>query len=385
MRNFVFYNPVKIIFGKGTITKLEGEIPVDKRVLITYGGGSVLKNGVMTQVREALKNHMCLEFGGIEANPKFHTLMKAVELVKQESIDIILSVGGGSVLDGTKFIAAATYYEGEDAYDICRKGAKIEKAVPICDVITLAATGSEMNSGAVVSNAQTNEKFAFNSPLVFPKFSILDPETLFSLPKEQVANGIVDTYVHVMEQYLTVPVNSPIQDRYSESLLQTLIDEADTLMSDAEPSYDSYANFMWAATCALNGYNAVGVCFDWATHQIGHEITALKELAHARTLAIVLPGVLRTYKEQRQEKLLQYASRVWGVNTGNADADMEEAINKTEQFFNSVGIETKLHKYGFDSSLVTEIRERFEKRKQEFVGGMQVKISDIDKIFESQL
>ncbi|MFV0506754.1 MAG: iron-containing alcohol dehydrogenase [Bacteroidales bacterium] len=385
MKNFEFYNPVKIFFGKDTISKLQDEISIDKKVLITYGGGSVLKNGIMEQVRKALKNHACVEFGDIEPNPKYHTLMRAVEVVKTENIDIILAVGGGSVLDGTKFIAAATYYDGEYAYDICRKGAPIKRAVPICDVMTLAATGSEMNSGAVISNAQTNEKFAFNSPLVFPQFSILDPQALFSLPKEQIANGIVDTYVHVMEQYLTIPVNSPIQDRYSESLLLTLIEEADILMAETKASYDSYANFMWAATCALNGYNAVGVCVDWATHQIGHEITAITGLAHARTLAIVLPGILRTYKKSRQEKLLQYARRIWNIKVEDANSAIEQAISKTEQFFNSVGIETSLHKCGFDKHLVSEIKERFEGRNQEFIGALQVRTADITKIFESQI
>ena len=311
MNNFDFYNPVKILFGKGKIAELKKHIPVGAKILITFGGGSIKKNGVYEQVIAALEGFNVQEFGGIEPNPRFETLMKAVELVKAEKIDFLLAVGGGSVLDGTKFIAAASCYKGEDAWDIPAKHAKIESAIDFGAVLTLAATGSEMNSGGVVTKAATKEKLAFGSPLLFPKFSVLDPEATYSLPKRQIANGVADAFVHVMEQYLTYPVNSPVQDRFSESLLVTLIEEGTKAYDSETPNYDEYANMMWAATMALNGLIGAGVQSDWATHMIGHELTAFHGIDHAVTLAIVLPGLMTHLKDKRSVKLLQYAERVW--------------------------------------------------------------------------
>ena len=371
MNNFNFYNPVKILFGKGKIAELGRNIPQNARILMTYGGGSIYKNGVYEQVKEALKNFTVVEFGGIEPNPRYETLMKAVEVVKAEKIDFLLAVGGGSVLDGTKFIAAASLYEGEFAWDIVAKQIVVSKALPIGAVLTLAATGSEMNSGGVVTREATQEKFAFSSPELFPRFSVLDPQVTYSLPPRQVANGIVDAYVHVMEQYLTYPVNSPVQDRFAEGILLTLIEEGLKAVKAETPDYENRANLMWAATMALNGIIGVGVKSDWSTHMIGHELTAFHGLDHAVTLAIVLPGVLRLMKDKRREKLLQYAQRVWNINQGTDEERIEAAIQQTESFFRQVGIATRLGEHNLGQDTIDRIVDRFTQRKMRAVGAQQ--------------
>jgi len=384
MENFDFFNPVKILFGKGKIAELGNHIPKGAKILMTYGGGSIKKNGVYDQVMEALKDYNITEFGGIEPNPHFETLMKAVEIVRNEGIDFLLPVGGGSVLDGTKFIAAAAYYEGEDEWDILAKRAEITKAVDLGAVLTLAATGSEMNSGGVITKAATKEKLAFGNPLLFPKFSVLDPETTYSLPMRQITNGIVDAYVHVMEQYLTYPVNSPVQDRFAEGLLLTLIEEGPKAMASETPDYENRANLMWAATMALNGLIGMGVKSDWATHMIGHGLTAFHGIDHGVTLAIVLPGLLTKLKEQRGEKLLQYAERIWNITEGTDEERKTLAIQKIEEFFQNVGIATRLgdHKVGQDS--IDIISKRFIERG--YVGMLpDVAAADVAEILESRL
>ncbi|WP_321308792.1 iron-containing alcohol dehydrogenase [Marinifilum fragile] len=384
MENFDFFNPVKILFGKGKIAELGNHIPKDAKILMTYGGGSIKKNGVYDQVMEALKDYNITEFGGIEPNPHFETLMKAVEIVRSEGINFLLPVGGGSVLDGTKFIAAAAYYEGEDEWDILAKRAEITKAVDLGAVLTLAATGSEMNSGGVITKAATKEKLAFGNPLLFPKFSVLDPETTYSLPMRQITNGIVDAYVHVMEQYLTYPVNSPVQDRFAEGLLLTLIEEGPKAMASETPDYENRANLMWAATMALNGLIGMGVKSDWATHMIGHELTAFHGIDHGVTLAIVLPGLLSKLKEQRGEKLLQYAERVWNITEGTDDERKTLAIQKTEEFFQSVGIATRLGEHNVGQDSIDTISQRFLERG--YVGMLpDVAAADVAEILESRL
>lgn len=360
MENFSFYNPVKILFGKGQIANIGAEIPADAKILITYGGGSIKANGVYEQVKSALAGRNFLEFGGIEPNPHFETLMKAVELIKAEGIDFILAVGGGSVVDGTKFIAAAVNFEG-DPWDICAKQAPVKSAIPFGAVLTLPATGSEMNTNSVVTKWETQEKLFFASPLVFPKFSVLDPETTFSLPPRQVSNGIVDAYTHVMEQYLTYPVNAPLQDRMAESILKTLIEEGPKTFADLH-DYESRANVMWCATLALNGLIGVGVPQDWATHMIGHELTALRGLDHAQTLAIVLPNTLTVMRDRKSQKLLQYAERVWGLVEGDPESCIDQAIARTRDFFESVGVKTKLSDYGVNLDVIAPIIDRFEQR-----------------------
>lgn len=386
MNNFNFYNPVKILFGKGKIAELGRNIPKNARILMTYGGGSIYKNGVYEQVKEALKNFTVVEFGGIEPNPRYETLMKAVDVVKSENIDFLLAVGGGSVLDGTKFIAAAALYEGEFAWDIVAKQIVVGKALPIGAVLTLAATGSEMNSGGVVTREATQEKFAFSSPELFPRFSVLDPTVTYSLPPRQVANGIVDAYVHVMEQYLTYPVNSPVQDRFAEGILLTLIEEGLKAVNTETPDYENRANLMWAATMALNGLIGVGVKSDWSTHMIGHELTAFHGLDHAVTLAIVLPGVLRLMKDKRREKLLQYASRVWNINQGTDEEKIETAIQHTESFFRQVGIATRLSEHNLGQDTIDRIVDRFTQRKMRAVGAQQdVSIANVGELLQSRI
>lgn len=364
MNNFQYHNPVRILFGKGQITQLPKQIPAQAKIMLTYGGGSIFKNGVYDQVKAALSSYTVVEFGGIEANPTYETLMKGVEIARQEGIDFLLSVGGGSVLDGTKFMAAAIPFEGPDAWQIVANRAKFTKAIPIGAVLTLPATGSEMNYYAVISRQETQEKKGMGNPLVYPQFSILDPETTFSLPLRQIANGIADAFTHVMEQYMTYPVRAEMQDRMAEAVLLTLIDEGPKMLANPT-DYDSAANIMWAATMALNGLLAAGVPTDWATHQIGHELTALHGIDHARTLAVVLPHLLEIKKETKREKLLQYGRRVWQL-MGTDDEIVTGAIQKTADFYESLGIPTKASAYAIPASTVTEVVQRFEARGMNF-------------------
>lgn len=360
MQNFEYLNPVKILFGKGQIANIAAEVPAAARILITYGRGSIKANGVLAQVTAALQGREVLEFGGIEPNPRYETLMKAVEIVRAEGIGFLLAVGGGSVLDGTKFIAAAAPFEGEP-WAIVAKGAPVKAAVPLGCVLTLPATGSEMNAFAVISRGETREKFAFASSLVYPRFSVLDPETTLSLPPQQVANGVVDAFVHVMEQYMTYPADAPLQDRLAEAILLTLIEEGPKTLADP-CNYTARANLMWCATMALNGIIAVGVPQDWATHMIGHEVTALCGLDHAQTLAIVLPSLLHVKRDTKREKLLQYAERVWGIDSGEPEDRIASGIEKTRTFFHRLGVPTRLSDYGVAREAVAEIPARFERR-----------------------
>ncbi|MRT92855.1 iron-containing alcohol dehydrogenase [Ancylomarina sp. 16SWW S1-10-2] len=386
MNNFDFYNPVKIIFGKGKIAELKKHIPTDAKILITFGGGSIKKNGVYDQVIAALDGFNVQEFGGIESNPHFETLMKAVEIVKSEKIDFLLAIGGGSVIDGTKFIAAASCYKGEDPWDIPAKHVPLESAINLGAVLTLAATGSEMNNGGVITKLATKEKLSFSSPILFPKFSILDPESTFSLPKRQIANGAADAFVHVIEQYLTYPVNSPVQDRFSEGLLVTLIEEGPKAYDSKTPNYDEYANIMWAATMALNGLIGVGVQNDWATHTIGHELTAFHGIDHAVTLAIVLPGLMTHLKDKRSVKLLQYAERVWHITEGSDEERIAMAIVKTESFFNRLGIKTRLGDHHVGQKTIDRIIKRFKDRQLPHIGMLpDIKIEDAEKILIDRL
>ena len=363
MQNFEFFNPVNILFGKGQIKQLNTLVPANTKVLLAFGGGSIFKNGVYDQVKAALVGFDLVEFGGIEPNPRYETLMKAVEIVQKEQIGFLLAVGGGSVLDGVKFIAAAALWENGDPWNFLsnRYAMPVTKALPLGSVLTLPATGSEMNGNSVVTRQSTREKLAFNSDAVLPQFSILDPTTVFSLPEKQVANGIVDAFVHVIEQYLTYPVNAPIQDRFAESILQTLIEEGPKVLAN-RTDYDAAANFMWAATMALNGLIGMGVPQDWATHMIGHELTAFHEIDHARTLAIVLPGIMQVKRENKREKLLQYAARVWGITSGTDDQRIDAAIRKTVDFFELVGTPTRLSAYGVGADFIPVVCDRFTQR-----------------------
>lgn len=358
MNNFTFQNPVKIIMGRGTIAQLATKIPTDKRVMITFGGGSVKRNGVYDQVKEALKHHHTIEFWGIESNPTIETLRKAIALGKEERIDFLLAVGGGSVIDGTKLISAGLLYDG-DAWDLVLKGEPVFKTVPLSTVLTIPATGSEMNNGAVISRHETKEKYAFFSS--YPIFSILDPEVTFTLPPYQIACGLSDTFVHVMEQYLTVIGESRVMDRWAEGILQTIVEIAPKIKKNSQ-DYALMSDFMLSATMALNGFVAMGVTQDWATHIIGHELTALHGLTHGHTLAIVLPATLRVLREQKGDKLIQYGERIWNITSGTRDERIDEAICRTEDFFRSLGLSTRLHEENIGQESILEIERRFNER-----------------------
>ncbi|WP_299436699.1 iron-containing alcohol dehydrogenase [uncultured Aquimarina sp.] len=347
MKNFELYVPTKMIFGKGQIDKLTTEVPKDKKVLLLYGGGSIKKNGVYDQVVSALKDHTVIEFSGIEANPEYTTLLKALEVIKKEDIGYMLAVGGGSVIDGTKFLSSAALYEGDNPWDILSKRIRTLKGLPFGTVLTLPATGSEMNSGAVVSRSETNEKMVMGGPGLFPEFSVCDPTVVHSIPKRQLANGIVDAFTHVLEQYMTYPADAYLQDRFSEGILQTLIEIAPAIIEDPS-NYKAASNFMWCCTMALNGYIQKGVPTDWSVHMIAHELTAFYGIDHARTLAVILPSAYTKKFEQKKEKLAQYAERIFNITEGSIEEKAREAIKRTESFFQSLGIDTRLRDYTDD-------------------------------------
>ncbi len=362
MNNFEFKNPTKIIFGKDTIEKLTDEIPSDAKVLLLYGGGSIKKNGIYDQVKTALANVSVIEFGGIPANPEYAVLMKALEIIKTENITYLLAVGGGSVIDGTKFLSAAALFTGSTPWDILTDNIKTEKGLPFGTVLTLPATGSEMNSGAVITRKETGEKLAMGGPGLFPEFSILDPQVITSIPERQLANGITDAFTHVLEQYMTYPIGALLQDRFAESILQTLIEVAPKVLRDPT-DYKAASNFMWSCTMALNGLIQKGVPTDWAVHAMGHELTALFGIDHARTLAVIAPSHYKFNFEAKKEKLAQYAERVWGITEGSTDDKAYAAIEKTEAFFHELGIDTKLSDYTKDYEGTAEkISKRFTDR-----------------------
>ena len=362
MNNFEFYNPTKIIFGEGEIEKLTDESPSDAKVLMTYGGGSIKRNGIYEQVTKALADFEVVEFGGIPSNPEYDVLLDALQVVEEENIDFMLAVGGGSVIDGTKFLSAAAYYDGGSPWDILSESIRIEEGLPFGTVLTLPATASEMNSGAVVSREETQEKLGMGGPGLFPQFSVLDPTVVRTVPERQLANGITDAFTHVLEQYMTYPAEGHLQDRFAESIMQTLIEVAPKIMADPS-DYDAAANFMWSCTMALNGLIQKGVPGDWAVHAMGHELTALYGIDHARTLAILAPRHYQQNFGRKKEKLAQYAERVWDINEGDMDTKAHKAIEKTEEFFHSLNIDTRLSAYTDDyEGTAQAIAKRFKER-----------------------
>ncbi|MBJ2174479.1 iron-containing alcohol dehydrogenase [Aureibaculum sp. A20] len=362
MNNFEFRNPTKIIFGKGSIEKLKNEIPQDAKVLLLYGGGSIKKNGIYEQVTSALADVDMIEFGGIPANPEYAVLLKALKVIKEEEITYLLAVGGGSVIDGTKFLSAAALYEGDTPWDILAKSIRTEKGMPFGTVLTLPATGSEMNSGSVITRSETKEKLAMGGPGLFPIFSILDPQVIASVPTRQLANGLADSFTHVLEQYLTYSVGALLQDRFAESILQTIVEVAPKVLKDPS-DYDAASNFMWSCTMALNGLIQQGVPSDWAVHAMGHELTALFGIDHARTLAVIAPSHYKYNFEAKKEKLAQYGERVWNITDGSIDDKAYAAIEKTVDFFHQLGIDTKLSDYTKDFEGTAEkIAQRFTDR-----------------------
>ena len=361
MENFTFHNPTRLHFGRGQIAKLAQEIPAHARVLLLAGGGSIKRNGVYEQVQAALAGRTVFEHFGVEANPDYQTLMGAVEICRRERVEWVLPVGGGSVLDGAKFVAAAVHFVGEPWEILAKRLSALPHALPIGAVLTLPATGSEANGAAVISRRATKEKLAFISPDVYPRFSILDPETTYSLPPRQIANGIGDAFAHVIEQYLTFPADAAVQDRFAEGVMQTLIEVGPRTLAHPTDAA-ARANLVWAATCALNGWIGVGVPQDWSTHTIGHELTALHDIDHARTLAIVLPSLLHVQREAKRGKLLQYAARVWGITEGSDDARIDAAIARTRAFYESIGIKTRLSDYGVSVETAAEVARRLAAR-----------------------
>jgi NADP-dependent alcohol dehydrogenase len=384
MLNFEFKNPTKIIFGKGEIAKIAREIPKTEKILVLYGGGSIKSNGVYEQVKIALEGYDWEEFGGIPANPEYEVLVDALKVIKEKGITYMLAVGGGSVIDGVKFLSAAANYDGEP-WDILAKGIRTEegKGLPFASVLTLPATGSEMNSGSVISRRATQQKLAMGGPGLFPQFSVLDPEVIRSIPKKQIANGIADAYTHVLEQYMTVKTSATLQDRFAESILQTLQEVAPKMLEE-EFNYDAAANFMWSCTMALNGLIQKGVTSDWAVHMMGHELTAQFGIDHARTLAIIAPSHYRYNFEAKKEKLAQYAERVWNVTEGSTEDKALKAIEKMEAFFQSLGIQTKLSDYTSDYQGTAEkVEKTFLDRKWLALGERGiVKPEDARKIVE---
>jgi NADP-dependent alcohol dehydrogenase len=362
MLNFDFYNPTRILFGKDRLESIDKYVPANANVSTTYGGGSAKKSGLIDKVKTVLGNRKVYEFGGIEPNPRYETLVKAVEIVRNKNINFLLAVGGGSVIDGTKFITLASSYDG-DSHDLLKYGFVpipldvVGKTIAFGTVLTLPATGSEMNNGAVIS--YEHGKYPVLSELAFPKFSILDPTLTFTLPKIQVANGVIDAFVHVTEQYLTYPVDARVQDRIAEGILQTLIEIGQTTVAEPE-NYDARANHVWSATVALNGIVGAGVPVDWATHMIGHELTALFGIDHGQTLAIVLPSLLEVRREQKRAKLLQYAESVWHIESGSEEEKVDLAIQKTREFFESLGVKTRLSQYGVGVDQIPVIVEQLK-------------------------
>lgn len=361
MNNFSFQNPTKLIFGKNTISQISNEIPSGSKVMVTFGGGSVRKNGVYDQVKQALEKYDTVEFWGIEPNPSIETLRKAIALGKEEKVNFLLAVGGGSVIDGTKLISAGILYDG-DAWDLVKKGAA-QHTLPLGIVLTIPATGSEMNNGAVISCHETKEKYPFFSN--FPKFSVLDPQVTYSIPPYQIACGLADTFVHVLEQYLTKTNESRIMDRWSESVLQTLIEIAPRIRENQQ-DYQTMADFMMSATMGLNGFLAMGVTEDWATHMIGHELTALTGLTHGNTLAIVMPGTMKVLQQQKKSKILQFGERMFHITEGSENERILLTIEKTEEFFKSLGLSTRLSEEHIGMDVIEEIASRFNARNVKF-------------------
>ena len=371
LKNFEYYNPTHIVFGQGSIAQLDQLVPANARVLVLYGGGSAERNGTLAEVEAALGQRTVQRFGGIEPNPAYETLMEAVTLIRREKLDFLLAVGGGSVIDGTKFVAAAVNYPQPDPWHILETyGTKVTEALPMGCVLTLPATGSEMNCFSVVSRKSLQAKLPFSSRHVYPRFSVLDPTRTYTLPPRQIANGAVDAFVHVVEQYLTYPANAPVQDRYAEGLLQTLIEVGPQALATPQ-DYDVRANLMWAATQALNGLIGAGVPQDWATHMLGHEITALYGLDHAQTLAIVLPALLNERRQAKREKLLQYAERVWQITAGSEEERIDAAIAKTRAFFESLGVKTRFSDYQIGAEAVARVVAQLEAHGMTALGERQ--------------
>lgn len=360
MENFIYKNPTKLIFGKDQLQVLKAEIPVGKKVLFVYGGGSIKKSGLYDQVLNELSQAKAevLELGGVEPNPRIETVRKGVAICKKESIDFLLAVGGGSVIDCTKAIAAGAKYDG-DPWDIVSKKTIVQEALPFGTVLTLAATGSEMNPSSVITNWETNEKLGWGSPFVYPQFSILDPVYTYSVPKNQTVYGIVDMMSHVFEQYFHPTTYAPLQDRFCESLLKTVIETAPKLINDLE-NYEYRATILYAGTIALNGSLQVGYRGDWACHNIEHAVSAVYDIPHGGGLAIIFPNWMNHVLPENVERFKQFAIRVFDVNPeGKTDEEIgKEGIEALRAFWNSIGAPACLADYNIDDSQLEAMADK---------------------------
>ena len=355
MNDFTFYNPTKLIFGKGQVEQLKELVPqYGKKVLVVYGGGSIKRNGLYDQVMSVLKgiDSEVFELSGVEPNPRLSTVRRGVEIAKEKDIDFILAVGGGSVIDCTKAIAAGAKYDG-DAWDLVTKKAFAKEALPFGTVLTLAATGSEMNAGSVITNWETNEKYGWGSPVTFPQFSILDPENTFTVPKDHTIYGMVDMMSHVFEQYFNNATNTPLQDRMCESVLKTVIETAPKLIDDLE-NYELRETILYSGTIALNGMLQMGYNGDWASHNIEHAVSAVYDIPHAGGLAILFPNWMKHNLKVNPSRFAQMAERVFNVDpAGKSEEEVAlEGIEKLREFWSSLGAPTRLADYDIDDSQI---------------------------------
>jgi NADP-dependent alcohol dehydrogenase len=375
---FSFHNPTGIEFGKGKIKEIANLIPKDKKVLVVYGGGSIKNNGAYDQVVEALSGHEWLEFGGVEPNPTVETMNKAVELVKAEGVNYILAVGGGSVIDGSKYLAAASLYDG-DGWDFLDGTAEVQEALPLAVVLTLAATGSESNNLTVVSRKTTDEKRMYFSDHSYPQFAVLDPSFMGTLSDRQLGNGLVDAFVHISEQYLTKTNDLLVNDGYAETLYKGLVTLAERWSERRTLWWQE--NLMHICNQALNFQLANGVCQDWSTHIIGHELTAFYGLDHARSLAVILPHLIREMIDEKQDKLAQFGKNVFGIENNN-----EAIIEKIEEVFESVGVPTKLTAYEIDDKVVENVHSAFKSHGYTEIGeNGTVTLDKVEKIINRSI
>ncbi len=378
MLNFTFYNPTKIHFGEGQIEKISSEIPEQARILMIYGGGSIKSNGVYDQVKNVLEGRKWFEFSGIEPNPQYDTVIKATDIIKKHKIDYLLGVGGGSVIDAVKFIAAAAEFEGDDPWKILTGEARVAQALPFGCVLTLPATGSESNSGSVITRG--DDKLFFGSSKVYPAFSVLDPSITLSLSDRQISNGVIDAFAHTLEQYLTYPVGAKVQDRFSEGLLQTLVEEGPKALTKVgKTDLQVRSNIMWSATLALNGLIGSGVPQDWTTHMIGHELTGLHGIDHARSLSIIYPAVLKVCRQSKREKLLQYAKRVWNIDGNDEQQTINKAIEKTVTFFKHMQMPTCLADVNLSEQDIEPILAKLEQHGMTALGEHETNTLEISR------
>jgi NADP-dependent alcohol dehydrogenase len=384
MRDFTFHNPTRVLFGRGQIKGLEREIPPNARVLLLAGGGSIRANGVYAQLKDALGGRIAGEVWGIRTNPDLEDVERALAEVRKLDADFLLAAGGGSVADAAKAVAGLARTEG-DAWALLSRGARFSGALPLGVVMTAPGTGSETNASAAISKRETAQKVVFTNPLCFPVFAVIDPEATLTLSREQTVNGVVDSFVHVLEQYLTYPSAAALTDRLSEAVLLTLLEQG-RLVLDAPNDYDVRANLAWAASLALGGLLGAGVPQDWTTHHIGHELTALFGIDHARTLAVVLPAVLRGRRAQKAEKLAQYAARVFGIEAGSADERSERAIEQTVAFFEALGVPTKLSSYGLGAEALPKVIANLKAARRVRLGErLDITLDEAQKFLELAL